>query len=242
MEPTPVAMEIRGGLPACHVGYAGAAVMHPATLFALGAGLGLGILAGSILAATASLVVLVTIAWAVSTTGPFQRLVDAQRRERARQRRRQLREQRLTLAGIGRDQLLELTALADDIEHNDPGLAARFEVEELLDHHVATAVSYERCLRAMRMADRGQLTMMLAGPTGATGRRSRFLQRRLRYWDHCKAEADRCVEELAATAEFVRLLAQKAACPELRFDEEALERRMADLEEEESAYRQLAAR
>jgi hypothetical protein len=241
METPPVALQVKGSEAACRIAYASAAMAHPATLFALGSGIGLGLLAGSVIAGLTAVAVLVAVAWMVSTTISFRRMVDRRAEERVKVRRRQRREGRLTAAGIGRDALRELTGLVDDVERHDPQLARRYELEELLDHHVDVALTYERCVRAMRLADRNALVTSLSSPAAPAGRRGRLVQRRLRCWDQCRAEADHCVDELAATAELIRLLAQKAASPELRLDDEALERRLVDLEEEEAALEQLRA-
>jgi hypothetical protein len=234
-----VAMQLKPAAPACRAAYASAAMVHPATLFCVGAGIGLGLLAGSVLAGLIAVTLMMALAGMASTTATFRRMVDDRARDRARMRRRHLREGRLAVAGVPRDGLLELTAMVDDIEQHDPSLVRRYELDELLDHHVEVALTRERCVRAMRMADRDALAGSLDS-AAQTSRRGRFVARRIRYWDRCRAQAERCSEELQSTAELIRLLAQRAACPDLGFDIDALDRRVADLDEEEAALRQLA--
>src|SRR5262249_25084635 len=133
----------------------------------------------------------------------------------------------------------ELTLLSDEVERLDPELAQRFDLEDLLDRHVALALAHERCVRAMRMADRDHLVRSRAAIDGR--RRVDMFERRIRYWDQCKAQADRCAEEMATVADLVRLLAQKAACPDIVFEDDVLERRLWELDEEESAFHLLSA-
>jgi len=158
--------------------------------------------------------------------------------------RRRTRERRLEEAGVSRDALAELTILGDEIERRDPQLAMRYDVDDMLDRHVELTLAHERCLRAMRMCDRDQLARArcehLSRP-GGSRRRAAMFERRIRYWDQCKAQSDRCDEELAVLADMIRLLAQKAICPETLIDEEPIEHRLDTLDDEESALSQLTA-
>jgi len=224
------------------------ATIHPLSFATFVVGLGVSACLGSLAAAMVTLAVGVAMVWVVSGHGGFQRGVDAYLLRQARVERRRLREERMLEAASGhRDQLTALSSQVDDIERTDGRLAQRFDLEELLDLYTQLAVAHERCLRAMRTADRARLARDLADSrtSGATARLRRisFLERRIRHWDQCKARAEQLVEELEAVAEFIRLIAQKAACPDdegTGIDED-LERRLWDLDEEESALRLLSA-
>jgi hypothetical protein len=94
----------------------------------------------------------------------------------------------------------------------------------------------------MRMADRDHLARARAEHLTAPGsrRRAEVFERRIRCWDQARQQADQCADELATLADLVRLLAQKAACPEPLLDDDLLDRRLGELDEEERAYRQLS--
>jgi hypothetical protein len=162
--------------------------------------------------------------------------------QRERWERRRRRERKLEDAGVSREELAELQILADEIERRDPLLARRYDVDAMLDRHVEFTLAHERCLRAMRMCDRDQLARARTEHVSRTGsrRRAAMFERRMRYWDQCKQQCDRCDEELAVLADMVRLLAQKAICPPAMVDDEMVERVLDELEEEESALRQLS--
>jgi hypothetical protein len=162
--------------------------------------------------------------------------------QREKWERRRRRERKLEDAGVSREELAELTILSDEIERRDPGLAARYDVDAILDRHVEFTLAHERCLRAMRMCDRDQLARARTEHVSRSGsrRRAAMFERRMRYWDHCKAQCDRCDEELAVMADMIRLLAQKAICPPALGDDDMVERVIEELDEEEHALRQLS--
>jgi hypothetical protein len=217
--------------------------LRPMTALGVMLGLSVGVYVGSLLVA----VVLVAIALgAAALRGLHGHLRHGIGRHAARRRhweRRRLRDRRLADAGIPREGLLELTILADEIARVDAALAQRFDLDDLLDRHVELALAHDRCLRAMRMADREHLSRARADQLAANGsrRRAEVYERRIRCWDLARERADRCADELATLADFVRLLAQKAACPDVLLDEDGLDRRLGELDEEEHAFRQLSA-
>src|SRR5262249_9543945 len=161
--------------------------------------------------------------------------------QREKWERRRRRERKLEDAGVSREELAELQILADEIERRDPGIASRFDVDAILDRHVEFTLAHERCLRAMRMCDRDQLARARTEHVARTGsrRRAAMFERRMRYWDQCKQQCDRCDEELAVLADMIRLLAQKAICPQALVDDEMVERVLDELDEAEHALRQL---
>lgn len=224
--------------------YLGHALTHPGSLLTFLAGLGL-VYVGSLVAAGLMMSVAICVAWTLSSSREFRRSIDEYVARQRRIERRNGREELLEQAGVPREPLTELTALVEDIERRDGGrISRRFELEEILDHWVQLAIARERCVRALRMADRAQLVRALAEEpiveTRTSRRRRELLERRIRCWDQCKRDADRCAEELSAISELIRLLAQEAARPDLVLDDDEIDRRLRDLDDEQSALRELA--
>jgi hypothetical protein len=209
-------------------------------------GVGIGVGSGSLMVAVAVLLVAASGLVALSASRSLRQMLAASRERRMRLERRRERERMLEAAGVRIDQLGELADLVAQIERNaGTALARRFELEELLCHYVELAIAHERCRHAMRMADRHALVRELADLRNAaasalTRRRAAILERRIRCWDECKLRADQLAEEIASIAEFVRFLGQKSSCPDAFDDDDGLGRRLADLDEEESAMRQLS--
>jgi hypothetical protein len=216
--------------------------LRPMTVLGVMVGLGIGVYIGSLLLAVALVAMTLGAAAIRAARSSMKDGMSRHALRRARFERRRRRERLLTESGVPRDALLELTVLADEIERQDPALAARFEIDDLLDRHVDLMLAHERCLRAMRMADRDQLARARAEHlnTPASRRRADVFERRIRCWDQAREQADHCADELATLADLVRLLAQRAACPDIVFDDDVLDRRLGELDEEESAMRQLS--
>jgi hypothetical protein len=224
---------------------AGQAPPMTRTIVALGvmASIGAGLYAGTLLVTVGLLVLVLGLASVRAARGAFRHGLDAHFERRRRAERRRIRERRLDELGVSHDALAELTILGDEIERRDPELHARFEVDEMLDRHVELTLAHERCLRAMRMADRDQLArakLEHLNRPGGSRRRADMFERRLRYWDQCKAQADRCDEELAVMGDMIRLLAQKAICPSSLIEDDLVERRLGELDDEEVALHQLS--
>src|SRR5690606_14093610 len=232
--------------------YVGHAVACPMSIAGVGLGLGLGAYIGGPILALVMLAVAAAVTWVVSGTRSFQRSVDQAIRGHRRLKRRLEREQRLEGAGLQRDALAELTCLVDDIDRSDGGqLVNRLELDERLDQYARISIARHPLLRAIRPAHRGQLERELADAryaaergnrARASARRIALIERRVRWADDCAERAARCGEELAAIDQFIRLVNQRAACPDLvAFDLEAVDRRLLDFDEEEVALRQLLA-
>ena len=217
--------------------------VRPMTVLGIMVGLGIGVYVGSLMLALVLVAATLTAAGVRAARAALRDGLGRAAERKRRIERRRRRERLLAEAQIPRDALLELTILADEIVRQDARLAERFEVEDLLDRHVDLMLAHERCLRAMRMADRDHLARARAEHLNAPGsrRRAEVFERRIRCWDQARDQADRCAEELATLADLVRLLAQKAACPEPLLDDDLLDRRLGELDEEEHAYRQLSA-
>jgi hypothetical protein len=239
--PIPTSTTIVAASPSCSE--PPASVARPATALAIMASIGVGLYAGTLLIAVGLILVVLGFATLRAMRHTLRHGLDAHFERKRKLDRRRARERRLEEAGVSRDALAELTILADEIERRDEELATRYDVEEMLDRHVELTLAHERCLRAMRMCDRDQLARArcehLSRPGGSRRRASMF-ERRIRYWDQCKAQSDRCDEELAVLADMIRLLAQKAICPTALMDDDLIERRLDDLDEEETALSSLS--
>jgi len=221
----------------------GPTIARAATALGVIASIGVGLYAGTLIVTVSLIVLVLGLASLHAARGAFRHGLDAHFERRRRSERRRTRERRLEDSGVARDALVELTVLGEEIERRDPELHARYEIEEMLDRHVELSLAHERCLRAMRMADRDQLArakLEHLNRPGGSRRRADMFERRLRYWDQCKAQADRCDEELAVMADMIRLLAQKAICPGTLIEDDLVERRLAELDDEEVALHQLS--
>jgi hypothetical protein len=221
---------------------------HPTSLALLVVGLAYSACMSSVVGALITVAIDLMLVFAVSRTGIFRRAVDRDVASDERRKRNDEREQKLVQADIfARQRFGELSGLVDEIERSEPALADRFELQALLDHYCGLAVAHERCAEAMRRADRGALARELergrSKPSSARlRRRLEIIEHRIRCWDETERRAEELSEELAAVAEFIHLVAQRAACPWDDFEVEAeLERRLWDFEEQEDALRQLSA-
>ncbi|HEU4733588.1 MAG TPA: hypothetical protein VFT22_37095 [Kofleriaceae bacterium] len=170
--------------------------------------------------------------------------VDEQARARARASRECKRLRRLRPTGATRQQHYnELRLLVEEVERIDPAEAARFELQELLDHFIGVAVSHQRCVDALRMA--GANALPPASPItepARTSRRRDILQRRIRHRDECVRRMEKLADELEGIDQLVRLVVQRTASShvEAELDRE-LDRRLWELDEVDAALRQLSA-
>lgn len=167
-----------------------------------------------------------------SSIAPLREALAEYALERARYGRRDARERALSAASYQRDTLHELTRLVDDIERADPDLAARLELEPLLDRFVELANGHERAMRAVGMASRVQLERIcesLHDDAAADPRRAALADLRLRCQRECEARAEHFADELALVADLIHLAAQRTACPEAIDDDGELPQRLAEL-------------
>jgi len=171
------------------------------------------------------------------------RYLEGQARGKANARREHLRLQQLRVVGLGRvEHYNELSVLVEQIERIDPALAARFELQGLLDHFIRAAVDHHRFSDALRLSGAGALpaSLALAGPRSR--RRRDLLQRRLAHRDACTQRMAELADEIDATDDLIRLVAQRVACPsqEPERDRE-IDRRLGELDEVDAALHQLSA-
>jgi hypothetical protein len=224
--------------------YARGAVFSPvcisAAVFAACVGLGL---AGALgLALSVSTVVLLG---ALSTRYAFvRRHLDRHSEDRERLRREAARVRQLRGTGpIRLHQYIELRALVEEIERTDAAEAARFELQDLLEHFVTLAVAQQRCLDALRLAGSHDLPQTIAFDDLERSKRRREIQaRRIHHREACLRRIERITDELEAAGELIRLVAQRVVsfAPEIELGRE-IERRLWELDEVDSALQQLSA-
>lgn len=177
--------------------------------------------------------------------GPLHRAFVADAQARARYDRRIARMRALPDSAACYHALAELTYLVDETARRDPSLVERHELETLLDRHVALTIAHQQAQRAAAMSDRTQLEHLLEATRAdprASRRRLEVCERRLRYQDHCEATARALADELANVADLVRMVAQRAACPELgaiEAESEVVDRQVAQLDADELARQAL---
>jgi len=223
--------------------YAGGAIGSPVSIATLvfAACVGLGF-AGAV-GAVAAMAAILGLAVMSSRAGVIRRHLDAQATLRVRYRREALRLKQLRPTGaVRQQQYVELRDLVEQVERADPGDAERFELQDLLDHFVRLSLGHQRCLEALRLSGGQDVPASISlTPTGRCKRRHEIVARRMRHREECLRRVERLADELDATDELIRLIAQRAACPSLdpELDRE-VDRRLWELDEVEAAIRQLS--
>jgi hypothetical protein len=228
-------------------GYAVAAVTHPAGKLALLVGLGMATLLASVAMAVAVVVVAAGVAWFAAGSPYVRKHFDELRTLRDRRERLAVRQAKLAAIGVDSGGLVELSTLVDLIEDTDDGWTARrFNLDDLLDRYVAVAISHQRCVYAMHTTDRMGLLRALASTPPSIASdvakcRRDLIERRIATWDRTALQATRFEDELAAITDLVRLLAQRAACPDALADADLVQWRLAELDAEDAAMAQLTS-
>ena len=135
------------------------------------------------------------------------------------------REYALAAANVSGEELGKLTSLVEQIARLDHGAVARYELEALLDRHVAVAIAHDRALRAAALANRAELERTREA-CARDGRTERLLLcvDQLRALDHCEFVAAKLADELATIAALIGAVAQWASCPDLPADVGVVER------------------
>jgi hypothetical protein len=186
---------------------------------------------------------LLVVTAAVPSSTVLRGFLDERRAASAKQARRDARDNRLSPASFGHTTLAELTRLVDQVVETDPLLAARFDLETLLDRHVTLTIAYERALRAVQMADRDRLERIRdackAEPRTSSARLE-LCERRLHSLRECEVRADTLADELAVLKDLVSLIAQRAAIREDIPADDIVERQLEELDDAEAARRQVA--
>ena len=228
--------------------YVGRAVCHPAATMLLFLGLFLGAWTGGAPGLLFGVIGGLALAASGSRLPACRRLLDEHVEARARRQRDVERERRLQRAGpLRRAEFAELTDLVDEIECSDSAQAERFELQGLLDYFVNLALSHQRLVEVMRRAERAPLweagvARMHDDIVEASRQRQDILLRRIHHRDECRTRAARMADELDAVSEFLHLVSEVTSCPvQSDGDQGELERRLWELEVQESALRQLSA-
>jgi hypothetical protein len=221
-----------------------ASVVSVAVIASLAGCVGLGYigLVSAVLAGST----LVALCFAVIRSRWVQRGLDWQSQQRARARRESARQGALFRATAARqEQYIELRRLVEGIERSDPVDARRLELQELLDHFVALAVGYQRCLESLQVIGgrTSQATIPIdEKPSGK--RRREIAARRLCHREETTARLERIAEEIDVVDDFIRLLALRVACASLDplIDGEGeIDKRLVELDEVEAALVQVSA-
>jgi hypothetical protein len=136
----------------------------------------------------------------------------------------------------------ELRAMVDEIERLDETEAARFELQDLLDHFVRLALGHQRCVDALRLSGADALPAPLPADAGRSSRRGEIIQRRIRHRDGCVRRMAQITDEIEGIDQLIRLVAQRTACPvfDVELDRE-IDRRLWELDEVDAALDQLSA-
>lgn len=226
---------------ATRLGYVRGAIASPVcvalTLFAACIGLGYAGLLGAVIATA-----LITLCGALaSRLRRVRSHLDEQARLHAAAQRhcRRLKQVRRTSPARLRH-YEELRAMVDEIERLDEIEAARFDLQDLLDHFVRLALSHQRCVDALRLSGADALPAPL--PDAGRSRRSAIVQRRVRHRDDCVKRMAAITDEIESIDQLIRLVAQRTACPvfDLELDRE-IDRRLWELDEVDAALHQLSA-
>lgn len=181
---------------------------------------------------------------AVATGRPgYWRWIAERRRLELARGNRQRRQHALESAGVLTDTLVELTALVQAVEMNDEVAAKRYELDGLLDHYAEVAVALRRYERLIAANGRDELVtdLLLYQDDPSAAARVRILEHRLRCHDECVGAAKKLRAQSDAIVELLRLIAQRSAMPTLPDENDAIERRLADVEGTEAALGELTA-
>jgi hypothetical protein len=208
-------------------------------LFAACLGVGYAGAIGALIAA----VVVIAAGVCASRCRAVRNYLDEQARVQGRAQRhcRRLKQVRRTSPARLRH-YEELRGMIDEIERLDETEAARFELQDLLDHFVRLALHHQRCVDALRLSGADALPAPMPCETTRSSRRSDIIQRRIRHRDECVRRMAQITDEIEGIDQLVRLIAQRTACPgfDLELDRE-IDRRLWELDEVDAAMHQLSA-
>ncbi len=224
--------------------YVRGALFNPVSLSVMAFAVCVGVGYAGLLGALVAMMMFVSVGASATRYRYIRRALDRQLEYRVRQKREAERMRLLKPTGpVRQQQYTDLRDLVGEIERADPSEAARFELQQLLDHFVRLACSHQRCLDSLRLAGGTDLPRSLPMPDpNRSVRRREIMARRLRHRDECVRRIERLSDELEAIDELVRLVAQRVACPALdgELDRE-IERRLWELDEVDAALSSLSA-
>lgn len=209
------------------------------TIFAACVGLGYAGFVGSMLA----MVAMVGLGIASTRFLIVRSYLDQQAENQVRALREGARLRALHSSGpVRQTQYVELRALVEGLEQSAPADAARYELQDLLEHFVRLSVAHQKCIDALRLAGMGDLSPIPITGSRRSKRRREIQTRRSKHRDECITRIERITDELEATDELIRLIAQRAACPAIDTDlDRELDRRLWELDEVDEAMSQLSA-
>jgi hypothetical protein len=211
-----------------------------AAVFAACVGVGLAGVIGALIA----IATIATLGASSTRYAVVRRHLDRQAQARERCHREAGRIKKLRPTGPVRlQQYIELRSLVEEIERTDAPEAARFELQDLLEHFVLLAVSQQRCLDALRLVGSHDLPQSVPITDNSRSKRRREIQaRRMRHREECLQRIDRLADEIEAVDELIRLVAQRVACPATDMDlDREIDRRLWELDEVDAAMTQLSA-
>jgi hypothetical protein len=225
------------------LGYLRGAVASPVcvavTLFAACIGIGYAGVLGAVLATA----VVLLLGANASRYRRVRSYLDEQNRLQTRAERhcRRLKQIRRTSPARLRH-YEELRVMVEEIERIDDAEAARFELQDLLDHFVRLAVNHQRCVDALRLSGADALPAPLPPEASRASRRAAIIQRRIRHRDECVRRMAQITDEVEGIDQLIRLVAQRTACPgiDVELDRE-IDRRLWELDEVDAALHQLSA-
>jgi hypothetical protein len=204
----------------------------------------LGFGTAGLLGATIAVLMVFFVAANAARSRRVRNYIDEQNIAREKARREAQRMRLLRPTGTARLQSYnELRVLVDEIEQVDAAQAARFELQDLLDHFVQLAVNHQRCNDSLRLAG-GDVLPAATPITQAikSKRRRDILQRRIRHREQTVQMMEKLTDEIEGIAELIRLVAQRTACPALDIElDRELDRRLWELDELDAALHQLSA-
>jgi hypothetical protein len=209
------------------------------TVFALCTAFGLFGILGALLAAGA----LGTLGVTAARSSTVRRHLDHHAESAARAARDATRLKLLRGVGpVRTQQYFELRDLVSGVEQADPREAARYDLQDLLEHFVKLARAQHGYLDALRIAGTHDLPQTIPFDDNRRKRRREIQARRVRHREECLAQVDRLADEIEAIDELIRLVAQRIACPAMPDLDRELDRRLWELDEVDQAMHQLTAR
>ena len=221
-------------------GAIGSPVCVASAVFAACVGLGIS----GVLGAVVAMLAVFGLGATAARYAFVRRHLDSQATLRERCRREAGRLKQLRPTGpVRQQQYIELRDLVEQVERTDDAEAARFELQDLLDHFVRLSLNHQRCLEALRLAGSHDLPHSISlSDSTRSKRRREIMQRRMHHREECLQRVERLADELDAVDELVRLVAQRTACPALDPDlDREIERRLWELDEVDAALSQLSA-
>jgi hypothetical protein len=143
--------------------------------------------------------------------------------------RRERREDLLEDAGVRKQRLAAATQLVDQITAIAPVLAARLDLEPLLDRHVELELAVKRCESAAAARTRARSSRAASAIRARVAERATAVQRT------CEARLAVLREELASITDFLQVIVHRCALDATALDGDPLEERMSRFLAEDGA-------